>query len=369
MMRVSLEKLSPHPLALSLIPEMAEVEYLALVESIRKSGIRVPLDVIEKDDRYLVIDGVHRLRAARELGLKKVPVNVVVLTEQEIESHIISVQNARRNLTPAQKAVLVLEWMERSGMGADEAVKRFGVSKRAIEVARSVKETNPGVLSLMRKGLISISEAHSAREVHDVRVIREEIRESIGSLAERVEILEQEKSLLEEKIKQQKLKQDNADRLRDEVRRLKKEKAALVSLVKRLHAIAGMEKTHTPVCNPAGAEDILSVAEKAPIIDPLPEILPSESDTISDAISDALSLLRADQVKRLILALESADRISRDSLEKVKLLFDEMRSLISSITAALSRLALKARSEDRADTFVILKKDEEACDLQDEQGA
>jgi len=377
MLRIAVEKLTPHPLAISLIPEMAEVEYLALLESIRISGIKVPLDVIEKDDHYMVIDGVHRLRAAEELGLKKVPVNILVLTEEEIENHIISVQNARRNLTPAQKAVLALEWIERNGMGVSEAVKRFGVSKRAIEVARSVRGANPGVFSLMRKGLVSVSEAHSAKDVHDVRIIREEVKETMGDLVERVEALEEEKRLLEEKIRQQKASQEDVQRLASEVRGLKKEKEGLIRLVKKLHAIARMQQSERAgkPQKSAAAEELVSALGKAPTVDPVPPVRASETDTIADALSELLSMLRSGRVKKLLRSLQAADRISKHSLKKIQLLFDEMRGLISSISAFLARLALTDTTPQQGDTLLVFhrnnnEKDKAGdLDLQDEQGA
>ena len=44
-----------------------------LSDSIRKIGFVVPLIVIKGEDGYTVIDGQHRLLAARELGIKEIP--------------------------------------------------------------------------------------------------------------------------------------------------------------------------------------------------------------------------------------------------------------------------------------------------------
>jgi ParB family chromosome partitioning protein len=47
-----------------------------LVDSVGRVGFLVPLVVVEREDRagYLVIDGQHRFLAARELGLRRLPV-------------------------------------------------------------------------------------------------------------------------------------------------------------------------------------------------------------------------------------------------------------------------------------------------------
>jgi len=331
MLRVEIEKLKPHPLALELIPEMSDVEYLALLESIRKWGIKVPLDVVEGDDFYHVIDGVHRLRAAEELHLRKVPVRVLFLTEEQIADHIISVQAARRNLTPAQKAALAVEWIEQTGASVRDAVKRFGVSAGAIEVARS-QRSNPAVFSLMRRGLVSLSEVHSARKVTEVKVVRESITESIGDLSERVEFLEEQKRILEEKVLEQKKMEQELESYRQQVRKLRKEKERLVSLVKKLYAISTSERREQKVVEGASSE-------------------PQRGDPVLDAARDAVSLLEDRRMTNLIDVLRAADQIPSDAAELLKRFLSRAEEIVSSVS---SHLAMKSQS--RENLVLVLKK-------------
>jgi ParB-like chromosome segregation protein Spo0J len=46
----------------------------ALKQSIARNGIRDPIKYVEANGRRYVVDGHHRLRAARELGIDNVPV-------------------------------------------------------------------------------------------------------------------------------------------------------------------------------------------------------------------------------------------------------------------------------------------------------
>src|SRR4029077_5228286 len=58
-------------------------ELAALAASVKSHGILQPLVVRQKGDRYQLIAGERRLRAAQEVGLKSVPIHVVDLNDQE----------------------------------------------------------------------------------------------------------------------------------------------------------------------------------------------------------------------------------------------------------------------------------------------
>ena len=48
-----------------------------VVESINRVGFVAPVVVVERDGRYVIIDGQHRFLAAQELGLKNLPALIV----------------------------------------------------------------------------------------------------------------------------------------------------------------------------------------------------------------------------------------------------------------------------------------------------
>ncbi len=66
-------KLRLHPRA-ELVPAMDERTYAGFRDHIAARGMRVPLEITAAG---VVIDGQHRLRAAIELGLTRVPVRVI----------------------------------------------------------------------------------------------------------------------------------------------------------------------------------------------------------------------------------------------------------------------------------------------------
>lgn len=98
-------KLREHPLA-ALVPEMSEEEFLLLCADAGERGI---LDPVRITAAGVVLDGRHRLRAARELGLRTVPVRVVVVEGADETAYMVRAAALRRQLSSSQKAAMAVE--------------------------------------------------------------------------------------------------------------------------------------------------------------------------------------------------------------------------------------------------------------------
>ena len=61
------------------MPTLSRRQYQALREDIARNGILDPIKYVEFNGRKYIVDGHHRLRAARELGIEKVPTQQVQL--------------------------------------------------------------------------------------------------------------------------------------------------------------------------------------------------------------------------------------------------------------------------------------------------
>src|SRR5919206_734684 len=175
-----IDKLSEHELA-RLVPAMPRDEFRAFLADVRARGIIDPLDITPKD---VVLDGRHRLRAALELGLQRVPVRVVE-PRDDIE-HILLAAISRRQLSPSQRAALVVELREhldrvararrrqranlkqttevatlppRYGRTRDTAAALAGVSARTVQDVESVRQADPALFEAIKRGRMP---AHTA---------------------------------------------------------------------------------------------------------------------------------------------------------------------------------------------------------------
>ena len=65
-------------------------EVVALKASIQAIGLQTPLTVVERDGRYVLVAGRHRLEALRLLKAERVPVRIVAFDDIEARLWTIS---------------------------------------------------------------------------------------------------------------------------------------------------------------------------------------------------------------------------------------------------------------------------------------
>jgi ParB family chromosome partitioning protein len=85
-------------------------DVVALARSIEALGLQVPLTCIERDGRYLLIAGRHRLEALRVLGQETAPVRVVDFDDVEARLWTISENLHRTELSVTQRSELIAEY-------------------------------------------------------------------------------------------------------------------------------------------------------------------------------------------------------------------------------------------------------------------
>lgn len=132
------EILDLHPDA-GLVPEMAPDEWEPFLEDVRRRGIVEPLHVIYTGERYQVVDGRHRLRAAQELGFPRVPVVHIWMEEGEtVVSYMLRAALLRRHLSDDQRAALAEEI--RQALSRDARAEQLARARAAKAVSPPASE-------------------------------------------------------------------------------------------------------------------------------------------------------------------------------------------------------------------------------------
>lgn len=103
-----------------------------LVDSIREQGILEPLVVAKTPAGFQIIAGERRWRAAKILGLQKVPVVVIETTPQGMLEMSIVENVQREDLNPIERALAYKRLIDEFGLSTNEVSKRVGKSAPAV---------------------------------------------------------------------------------------------------------------------------------------------------------------------------------------------------------------------------------------------
>lgn len=134
-------------------------ELAALAASVKSHGILQPLLVRHVGERYELVAGERRLRAATEAGLKRVPIHVVDFNDQQAYEASLVENIQRSDLNPIEKALGFQQYLERFGLNHDQLAKRLGLARSSITNLVNLLELAPAVQDGIR--LNQISEGHA----------------------------------------------------------------------------------------------------------------------------------------------------------------------------------------------------------------
>lgn len=108
-----------------------------LADSIKVHGIIQPLVVQKEGDRYIIIAGERRWRAARLAGVKEVPVVIRDFTEQELYEVALIENIQRQDLDPIEEANAYSNLIKEHHLTQDEVAER--VSKSRVTITNSLR--------------------------------------------------------------------------------------------------------------------------------------------------------------------------------------------------------------------------------------
>ncbi|MFH0987679.1 MAG: ParB/RepB/Spo0J family partition protein [Patescibacteria group bacterium] len=194
---IEVSKIKPNPLQPR--KEFKKEELKELADSIEKYGILQPLlaKKLEKTTpqgesvEYQLIAGERRLKAARIIGMKEVPVIIEVIKRGE-ELPISLVENIQReDLNPLEKAEAFKELIEKFNFTHKEIGKVLGKSRESVSNTLRLLELPEQIKEGVRGGKISEGHAKvllSMDKEKQMRTFRETLEKnlSVRDMEERV---------------------------------------------------------------------------------------------------------------------------------------------------------------------------------------
>lgn len=140
----------------------------ALSDSIRQHGVISPITVQKKGDRYIIIAGERRWRAARMAGLTEIPAYVGDYSEREIAELSLIENIQREDLNPIEEAQAYKRLMTEFNLKQEEVAERVSKSRSAITNTMRLLKLSEEVQKYLIDGTLSEGHARALLGTEDV---------------------------------------------------------------------------------------------------------------------------------------------------------------------------------------------------------
>ena len=130
-----------------------------LADSIREHGLIQPIVVAQRGDRYEIVVGERRYRAAKIAGLKEIPSFIKDLSESGALELALIENIQRQDLNPIEEATAYRLIVEREHLTQEELSKRIGKSRSYIANMIRLLDLPDGVREYVSRGTLSVGQA------------------------------------------------------------------------------------------------------------------------------------------------------------------------------------------------------------------
>ena len=143
-----------------------------LRDSIAQHGVLQPLTVRQKGDRFELIAGERRLRAARMAGLTEVPC-IIMDVDMESSGVIALIENIqRRDLDFVEEAEGIWQLIRLFGLSQEQTARRLGKSQSAVANKLRLLRLPKDVLERLRTEGLSERHARALLRLPDIEAQR-----------------------------------------------------------------------------------------------------------------------------------------------------------------------------------------------------
>ena len=130
-----------------------------LVDSIREHGIIQPLIVRQRLDKFELIAGERRWRAAKEVGLLEAPAIIRAASDQEVLELALIENLQREDLNPIEEAIAFSRLAREFGLRQEDIAQKVGKSRAAVANCMRLLELHPEVQRWLAQDRISVGHA------------------------------------------------------------------------------------------------------------------------------------------------------------------------------------------------------------------
>ncbi|HER23512.1 MAG TPA: ParB/RepB/Spo0J family partition protein [Candidatus Atribacteria bacterium] len=138
-----------------------------LKESLKKHGMIQPIVVRKTANGYEIVAGERRLKAAKEIGLKKIPAIIMNLNNEK-SLEIALVENIQReDLNPIEQANAFKRLVDEFNLTQQELAEATGKSRTLVTNTIRLLKLNPEIQKNISEGKISFGHAKLLLSIED----------------------------------------------------------------------------------------------------------------------------------------------------------------------------------------------------------
>jgi ParB family chromosome partitioning protein len=160
------EQIKPNPFQPREDFNQQNIEELA--QSIKEKGVIQPLLVRRQGDSYELIAGERRLRAAKTMGLKEIPVIVREVSDQDSLELALIENIQREELNPIEEAHAYQHLMDKFQVTQEKISEVLGKSRVSITNTLRLLKLPHEIQDEMKKGRISFAHGRALLEIEDL---------------------------------------------------------------------------------------------------------------------------------------------------------------------------------------------------------
>jgi ParB family chromosome partitioning protein len=155
--RIALTQIAPTPLQPRTVFRDEHLE--ELVASIKEHGIIQPLIARQRGDKFELIAGERRWRAAQKVGLTEAPVIIREASDQEVLELALIENLQREDLNPIEEANAFARLAREFGLRQEDIAQKVGKSRAAVANSMRLLDLHDQVQSWLTQERISVGHA------------------------------------------------------------------------------------------------------------------------------------------------------------------------------------------------------------------
>lgn len=149
--------------------DFAPQELESLVESLRQHGLLQPICVRRVDDRYQLVAGERRWRAAIAAGWETIPAQLIDADDRQANELAIVENLQRHDLNALEKAASFQQYLVRYSCSQDDLARRLQIDRSTVANLIRLLELPESVQTAVRNGAITAGHARALLPLGDER--------------------------------------------------------------------------------------------------------------------------------------------------------------------------------------------------------